>query len=312
MDALIFSLNTTMPIFLLMILGYILKQIGLINDEFIRISNKINFKITLPCLLFLDILDAEIAKNFDLRFVLFCAVVTSIVFWTIWGLAKVFIKDKSIIGAFVQAAYRSSAAILGVALIENIYGDSGMVPLMIIGAVPLFNIYAVLVLSKESAEAEERSWGQTIKNVITNPIILGILAGLIYTALPIGLPTIARTTLSNLARTATPLAVLAIGGSFEGRKALAKIKPTMVAAVIKLAVLPAVFLPFAVAMGFTGSKLVAIMIMLGSPTTPSCYIMAENMKNDGELTASVIMVTTVLSAFSLTTILYILRTMGLV
>ncbi|MBE5921649.1 MAG: AEC family transporter [Lachnospiraceae bacterium] len=312
MDALIFSLNTTMPIFLLMILGYILKQIGLINDEFIRISNKINFKITLPCLLFLDILDAEIAKNFDLRFVLFCAVVTSIVFWTIWGLAKVFIKDKSIIGAFVQAAYRSSAAILGVALIENIYGDSGMVPLMIIGAVPLFNIYAVLVLSKESAEAEERSWGQTIKNVITNPIILGILAGLIYTALPIGLPTIARTTLSNLARTATPLAVLAIGGSFEGRKALAKIKPTMVAAVIKLAVLPAVFLPFAVAMGFTGSKLVAIMIMLGSPTTPSCYIMAKNMKNDGELTASVIMVTTVLSAFSLTTILYILRTMGLV
>ncbi|MCD8118664.1 MAG: AEC family transporter [Lachnospiraceae bacterium] len=312
MDALIFSLNTTVPVFLLMVFGYILKQTGFINDEFIRVSNKVNFKITLPCLLFLDIYDADITHNFDLRFVAFCAIVTTIAFFAIWGIARVSLRDKSMVGAFVQASYRSSAAVLGAALIENIYGDSGMAPLMIIGAVPLFNIYAVLVLCRSSTEREERSVRGTLKNVFTNPIILAILAGLIYTALPFGLPTIARTSLSYLSRTATPLAVLAIGGSFEGRKALAKIKPTMAAAAIKLAILPAIFLPVAVWMGFTGSKLVAILIMLGSPTTPSCYIMAKNMHNDDVLTSSIIMVTTVLSAFSLTVILYILRSMGLV
>lgn len=128
--------------------------------------------------------------------------------------------------------------------------------------------------------------------------------------LRIDFPVVIDKTINNVAQMATPLALITIGAGFEGRKALAKIKPTIAASMIKLVIQPLIFLPVAAWMGFTGEKMIAILIMLASPTTPSCYIMAKNMKNDGTLTASVIVMTTLLAAFTLTGWIFLLKTMG--
>ncbi len=104
--------------------------------------------------------------------------------------------------------------------------------------------------------------------------------------------------------------MIAIGGSFEIGKAIEKVKPSVIATVLKLAGWPIIFLPIAVAMGFRDAKLMALVIMLGSPTTPSCYIMAKNMKSEGTLTSSVIVLTTLFSAFTITAIIFVLRSMG--
>ncbi len=87
-----------------------------------------------------------------------------------------------------------------------------------------------------------------------NPIILGILAGLIVGLLGIEFPTIINKTVNSVAQMATPLALITIGAGFEGRKALAKIKPTIAASLIKLVIQPLIFLPVAVWMGFGGRK----------------------------------------------------------
>ena len=149
-------------------------------------------------------------------------------------------------------------------------------------------------------------------NICKNPIILSILAGLIVGLLGIQFPTLVNKTVSNVAQMATPLALITIGAGFEGRKALAKIRPTIAASMIKLVVQPLIFLPVAAWMGFRGEQMIAILIMLASPTTPSCYIMAKNMDNDGVLTASVIVMTTLLAAFTLTGWIFILKTVGLI
>ena len=117
-------------------------------------------------------------------------------------------------------------------------------------------------------------------------------------------------TIDNVAKMATPLALITLGAGFEGKEALAKMKPTLWAAFIKLIGQAAIFIPIAIALGFTGEKLIAIMVMLAAPATPSCYIMAKNMKNDGVLTASIIVTTTLLAAFTLTGWIFILRSMG--
>jgi hypothetical protein len=117
-------------------------------------------------------------------------------------------------------------------------------------------------------------------------------------------------TLSSVAALATPQALICIGAGFEGRKALKKIKPTLAAAFIKLMVLPALFLPLAVSLGFRGQALITILIMLGSPTTPSSYVMARNMGADDTLTSSVIVATTLLSAFTLTFWIFLFRQLG--
>jgi hypothetical protein len=315
MSNLFFSLNATLPVFLVMVVGYVLKHIGILNDEFVRVSNQFNFKVTLPVLLFTDIAATNIRENFDARYVLFCAAITTIAFFGIWIGAKLLIRDKSIIGAFVQASYRSSAAIMGVAFIQNIYGTSGMAPLMIIGSVPLFNIYAVLVLTFESNDSSDRQSGavalkKALKNIAKNPIIIGILCGIVASCFNLYIPPILDKTLSSIAALASPLALIAIGAGFKGRAAIAKIKPTLAAACIKLILLPGIFLFAAVKMGFYDQKLVALIVMLGSPTTPSSYIMAENMHGDGVLTSSTVVVTTLLSSVTLTFWIFVARSLG--
>ena len=316
MENFIYSVDATFPIFLVMVIGYILKQIGMLNDNFVTVANRFNFKVTLPFMLFRDISGVDIRAVFDIRYVLFCALVSTACFWIIWGGVKLFLKDQSMRGAFVQASFRSSAAVMGLAFIQNMYGSSAMGPLMIVSAVPLYNIFSVIVLTFEGAHSGEVDPKQKIKaaciNIAKNPIILGILAGLIVGLLGIDFPVIVDKTVNSVAQMATPLALITIGAGFEGRKALAKIRPTIAASMIKLVIQPLIFLPVAAWMGFRGEQMIAILIMLASPTTPSCYIMAKNMDNDGVLTASVIVMTTLLAAFTLTGWIFILKTVGLI
>ena len=316
MQDFIFSINVTLPIFLVMVVGWGLKQIGMLDDHFVNVANKFNFRVTLPCMLFYDIATVDIRQVFDLKFVLFCALVSTVCFWGIWGLTKLLVKDHSIRGAFVQASFRSSAAVMGLAFISNIYGSSPMGPLMVIGAVPLYNVYSVIVLTFEAEGEDGKRDTAKIKqafiNIAKNPIILSILMGVVFAVLGVRLPVLATKTISSLAQLATPLALVVIGAGFEGRKAIAKIKPTIWAAAIKLVIQPLIFVPLAAAMGFTGEKMIAILIMLASPTTPSCFIMAKSMKNDSILTASVIVATTLFAAFTLTLWIYVLRVLGLI
>lgn len=316
MENFIYSVDATFPIFLVMVIGYILKQIGMLNDNFVTVANRFNFKVTLPFMLFRDISGVDIRAVFDIRYVLFCALVSTACFWIIWGGVKLFLKDQSMRGAFVQASFRSSAAVMGLAFIQNMYGSSAMGPLMIVSAVPLYNIFSVIVLTFEGARSGEVDPKQKIKaaciNIAKNPIILGILTRLIVGLLGIDFPVIVDKTVNSVAQMATPLALITIGAGFEGRKALAKIRPTIAASMIKLVIQPLIFLPVAAWMGFRGEQMIAILIMLASPTTPSCYIMAKNMDNDGVLTASVIVMTTLLAAFTLTGWIFILKTVGLI
>lgn len=312
MDNLIFSLNATIPVFLVILLGYILKRTGMFNESFANILNKFNFKVTLPVLLFSDISAVNIREEFDVKYILYCAIATSICFWGLWGLSKLFLKNKNLVGEFVQASFRGSAAVLGIALIQNLYGSVGMMPLMIIGAVPLYNIYSVVVLTFESPQTHENTIKDALIGICKNPIIIGILAGIVVSLIHVDFPVMIDSTINMIARTASPLALLGIGIGFEGKKAIAMIKPTITASVIKLFILPALLLPVGIWMGFRTDKLIAALIMLGSATTPSCYIMAKNMGHEGTLTSSVVVMTTLLSALSLTVIIFILRCFGLV
>lgn len=312
MNDFLFSLNSTIPIFFVIFIGWFLRQQGMLNDGFLSAGNKFVFSVALPALLFRDISGADIRNVFDLKYVLYCMIVTSLMFWGIWLFTEIFMKDKSMIGAFVQASFRGSAAILGIAFIENIYGHSTVGPLMIVASVPLYNIYSVLVLTMRGTGNENGSIKTAFINILKNPIILGIFAGLPFSFLHVDFPNVIDKCINNLAITATPLGLLLVGAGFEGKKALAKIKPTMAATIIKLFILPMLFLPIAMYLGFHGESMIAILIMLGSPTTVSCYIMAKNMGNDHVLTSSIIVMATLLSSVSLTFWVFILRTTGFI
>lgn len=153
---------------------------------------------------------------------------------------------------------------------------------------------------------------KTLKGIVTNPIIIGIAAGLLWSALQIPIPHIMEKTVTSIAGVATPMGLMAMGATFDIKKAFAKVKPTAIAALIKLVGFCAIFLPLAVQFGFRQEELVAILVMLGSATTVSSFVMAKNMGHEGVLSSSVVMLTTLFSAFTLTGWLYVLRSMSLI
>lgn len=311
MSNFIYSLNATLPIFLLIILGKVLYKCRIIGKDFTTATDRYVFYVALPALVFKDLTENEIGSRFDSGYVLFCFLSTLISILIIWGLTELFMKEENQKGAFIQASYRSSAALLGLAFIDNMYDGAGMAPLMIIGAVPLFNIFAVIILTVKGDNGSSRpDLKTTLINICKNPILIGILAALPFAFFDLQFPAPINKGISYLAGTASPLALLSIGAGFEGRKAIKKIKPTLWAAFIKLFALCALFLPLAVFLGYRNQELVGILIMLGSPSTVSCYIMAKNTKNDDVLTSSIIVLTTLLSSISLTMWIYLLHSMG--
>lgn len=315
MENLIFSLNATVPVFLLMVLGYILKLCKMVDEPFVKTLNSFNFRITLPVLLFRDIAESDFYSVWDTSYVLYCFLVTLFCIAVIWLLAAFFYKNKAHTGEFVQASFRGSAAVLGVAFIQNIYGNAGMAPLMIIGTVPLYNIAAVTILSFTGPGEDglsRASLKKSIRGIYTNPIIIGIILGMAVSVSGLHFPVILEKSLDSVSSLATPLALIGLGAGFEGRKALKEIKPTVVCTVVKLLIQPLLFLPLAAYMGFRDEKMVAILIMLGAPTTVSCYIMAKNMGHEGTLTSSVVVATTFLSSVTITLWLFILRSLGMI
>ena len=314
MENLVFCLNVTVPIFLTLLLGYFFRRIGLFDDAFVSRMNKFVFVVPLPVLLFQDNARIDIYEAWDFRMVAFCFSITSVSIIISVFLSR-FLHPSDIRGEFIQASYRSSAAILGIAIIQNLYGNAGMAPLMIIASVPLYNVMAVVILSifkPGQGKLNGVVLKRTLKGIITNPIILGIAAGTLWSLLRLPFPNILDSTVGNLAKTATPLGLMAMGGSLRFGKAFSRLKASVACTFMKLVGYEALFLPLAIRCGFTQDKLVSIIIMLGSASTVTCFVMAKNMDHEGSFSSGVVLLTTVFSAFTLTLWLFICKNLGLI
>ncbi len=316
MSDLIFSLNATMPIFLLMVLGYVFRQLGFISDSFAKSMNTFVFKIALPFNLFYQLYSVDFVAAWNTKFVLYCFGTTAGSIFIAWALGRL-IRKKGVRGEFIQASYRSSASLLGMAYLESIYGSSTMGPLMMLGAVPLYNVAAVIVLNLTAPKddsAPKASLGEQVKNALLgiakNPIILSILIGFVWSLLHLPMPEILSDTIGYVGGCASPLGLLSLGAMIDPKEIKGEIKPLLGASFLKLVGYVALFVPLAVMLGFRNDGLVAILIMLGSASTVAGFTMARNMGHDGNLSSGVVMLTTLLSSLTLTFWLYLFRSMG--
>ena len=315
MSNLVFALNATMPVFLVMVTGFVLRRIGVISEDFASKMNRLVFIVALPVSQFRQTASTDLAEVWDTGFVLFCFFATLLSIIIAWFLSR-FIKNHSERGEFIQVSYRSSAALLGSAYLIGIYGNAEMLPLMIIGCVVLYNVIAVIVL--ETMKPEEAGKGtidaktrkRLVHGIVTNPILIGIAAGVIWALLRIPIPKILDSTLSTIASLTTPMGLIAMGASIRPEEIRGELRDAGFATFIKLMLLSLIFTPIAAAVGFRGQKLVAILVMLGSPATISCYVMARNMGHKGNLTSNTILLSTLLGSGTMTVWIFLLRTFG--
>lgn len=310
-----FSVGAILPVFGVMVLGFLLRRRGFLTQGFCQTGNRLVFNLCLPAMLLRQIASMGGVRAADGSFLLYAFAATLAGVLAVWLPAHFFMKDKTQVGAFAQGAFRGNTALLGAALLQSICGSQAYAPLIILAAVPVYNVLSVVVLSLEAGGGGTLDRARVLgalKQVARNPILLGILAGMPFALTGRSIPLPADKVLSMLGGLASPLSLLIIGAGFRWQAALENRRTTLLAALVKLVLLPAAALPPAAALGFRGEALVALLVMSGTPSAVSSYIMAENMGNDGVLANGIVAVTTLLSAVTLTGWIFLLRTLQLI
>lgn len=312
MKDLMFSLNATVPVFLLMVLGCMMRRSGLISARFAASMNTFVFKVALPVNLFAELYGVNIRKLWDGGYVLFCFAATLLSAGIALAVSFLF-RERSVRGEFVQGAYRGSASLLGMAYIENIYRDGLIGTLMMLGCVPIYNIIAVAVLSlmnPDGGKMDGNRMRRTLAGILTNPIIWGILLGFAWALSGLPMPEIPAKTIDYIGRMASPMGLLALGASLDFQAIRKQMKPILTASFLRLIGFCAITSLMAVHFGYRDQKLVASVIMSGSAATVAGYVMAKNMGYRGAVSSGIVMVTTVMSSFTLTFWLWLFRSLG--
>ncbi|MGB4439732.1 MAG: AEC family transporter [Sedimentibacter sp.] len=311
MENLIFSLNVVSPIFLLMCMGAFFKKIKLFDDDFLVKANNFAFKALFPVLLFNNIYKSQIAEEVNIKLIIFAVVIVFVTIGILFIMVPKFVKDNRDIGVIIQGLYRSNFVLFGLPLSANIFGDSqlGAVTTLIAIIVPLYNFLAVIVLDVYSSDKSDIK--KTVVSIIKNPLIIGSVLGIIVSLLNIKLPTFMETTISDVAKTATPIALMVLGGDIVIKNISNNLKYVTIVTLGKLFVIPAIISYVTYLFGFRGPELGAIFSMVAPSVSISSYTMAQQYDCNYELAGQLVFVSTLVSPFSIFLFIYFFKTVGL-
>ena len=221
------------------------------------------------------------------------------------------VKQENQQGVVIQAIFRSNYVIFGVAVVENMYGAGNTVTASILSAilVPMYNFLAVIVLSIYG-EKKERDWKKVITGILKNPLIFASVLGIFASLARIQLPVAVETTLGDLAKLATPIAFLILGGDFDFSKVRGNLKTAGWVIAVKMIALPVIMIPIVVSMGYRNSDLLAALLAYQTPIAVSSYIMAQQAGADDQLAGQLVVFSSAVSIAALFVTIFILKQMG--
>lgn len=300
MESIKLSFEAVMPIFLLMIVGYFIKKVKLADKKNFDVINKLIFKVFLPTLLFYNIYSTKISGLFDIKLITFTIVAILCIFALGYISVIYLTDDNSKRGVMLQGFFRANFAILGIPLLNSIYKieASGLASIMVAIVIPVFNILAVVALERFRKGNNKLNLLKLLKGVITNPLIIGCVVGIVFFVLKIKLPYVIEKSVKDISSVATPLAIVVLGSVFEFSDIKGYLKENLIVVITRLVIVPFIVIPIAVLLGFTGEPLACLLVIFASPIAVSSFAMAQQMDGDETLAVQVIALS---SAFCLVT-----------
>ena len=283
MENFILSFNVVTPLFIIMSLGYYLKYIKLLDKQTLNVMNSVCFKFFLPILLFFNIYQSDVKSSFNINLITFSVSSIVILFIVLCFLIPKIEKDNKKRGVMIQGIFRSNFVIFGMPIATSIYGEGniGTTALLIAVIVPLFNLLSVISL--ELFRDGEINLKKILKGIITNPLIIASAIGILFVTLNITLPKFIEKSVSDIAKIATPLSLILLGGSFSFSHIKEYLNHTIIIVFNKLIFVPLIFIPIAIKLGFRGIELLTILLIFAAPVAVSTFQMSKQMDGDSTL-----------------------------
>jgi predicted permease len=299
-----------LPVFLIMGLGCLLRQIRLLDDSFFFQANRLVYFVCLPSLLFYKIGTADFANTFNGAMVLGASGALLAGFALSYVYAALSGYRRQDLGTFSQGAFRGNLAYVGLPIVFSAYGETALARAgMLMGClVPLLNLLSILALLlpyfKRHTEGEQSF--SLSRDLLYNPLVIGALLGLTWSFFNLPLPAPAANVLDLIAKIALPLALIAIGGGFSLQKLRGDLRKALLASLFKTLAMPLATLLFLRLLQVKGLDFNLAVLMAGAPTAAASYVTAHQMRGNAELAGSIIMLSTLISVASYTVLLLLL------
>lgn len=314
--AIIFAISITLPNLLLMLLGFMMKKQGKVNEGFIQVATNMVFNYCLPCLLFFSVLksNVDIAKQVNLLTAGLACTLTLFILAEIY--AKFFVEKIEDKGVFVQGVFRSNMAIMSLAVVANAYGADGLsVGAVYMGILTIiYNILAVITLSR-TAKTEGGIMAQAtgiIGHIIKNPLVIALVAAFAYKAVGLpALPSFITKTGELLGAVALPLALICAGATLNLKSMLSLSGVSMQASIGRIIIAPVMAVLFGLGFGLQGVEMGVLFLMIASPAAAASYVMAKAMGGNDVLAANILGFTTVFAMIGMAAGMAALRVLGL-
>lgn len=314
MQNLIVVAGLVAPVFLIVALGYLLKKLGMINDNFVKLSSKIVFSVSLPALIFTEISKTDLTQILNIELIGYAYTGTLITFFFVWFISIPLVRKPTDRTVFIQGSFRGNFAVVGLALIANVYGiDSlGKASLLLAFTIPLYNTLSVIALTVPLRKERQMNLNHTVIEILRNPLVLAVIFSIPFSYFKLELPFIINRTVNYLAALALPLALLGIGGFMNFTEVKKGFNISVYSSVLKLMVFPAAMTYLAYLFDFRGYDLGILFILFASPTAIASFIMAEAMGSNSKLAANILLMTTLASLITITIGLFILKEYNLI
>lgn len=312
MENLILAFNVVLPLFMCIVLGYFLRLIGMLETDARRNLNKLSFKVFLPVYLFHSIYTTNLSAAFNGRLVLLCVLGIFGIFTAAMLIVPRIEKLNARRGVMIQGIFRSNYALFGLPVAMSLCGEDKIGPAsLIVGIiVPIFNVLAVVTL--EVFRGGKPSVKKILKGIVTNPLIIASLGGVVCNLVKLPISTAFLKGLTDIGKVATPISLVALGGEFMFGNIRGFAKQLFITVSGRLLVSPLITVSIGVLLGLRNEMLVPVLILFGAPTAVSSFTMAQQMDGDGDLAASVVVFTTAFSILTIFLWIFFLKQLALI
>lgn len=310
----VFGVNLVLPLFIVILVGVILREKKIFGDETVNAITTFVYYVALPAKLFADTISIDFTKAFDYKFVLYAIVGSLLSFLVLLIIVPIFVKDRKKISAMVHAGFRGNFVFVGIPLVENILNKSPVVPtsLVIVFVVPLYTFLAVGFLTYFNKNSDEFKLSKLLFETFTNPLIFTILFALPFSIFRVEFPSFVGSSLSLLSRSSTPLALLLIGASLRLETFKGDSLKIILVAIYKTIFQPILFVPLAIRLGFSVDAVVTIFVLFSVPCANNVYIMTKKLGGDAELASSITVISLIITLVTLPVGIFLLARAGII
>lgn len=313
MENFLLALNVVLPIFLVMVLGFVLKKFKMVDEHSLNVMNKLVFRIFMSVLLFLNIYnmgDLSLLSIDNLKLLAYAFIIIFVVLFIAWLIYMPYVKDEKKLSVLIQGVYRGNFVLFGLSIVDGIYGKQGLgtVSILTIVVIPTFNVLAVIILEYYSEKKISKL--KLLKQVFKNPLIIATLLAISCIILKIKIPKSIYKTLSDISKITTPLAFIVLGAELQFGNMLKNIKYLISINILRLIGNPLITIGIGKLIGFHGIELVALLSMSACPTAVASYTMAKEMNANGELAGEIVATTSILSILTIFIWIFILKNLS--